>query len=88
MYKLEDGFCLKVGEQQKDSLLERCPPLPECIPGCVNNQGKCINGMCICEKGFAGDQCEIKLKSEWDVPDFGPPRPWQILGAGGEKLKK
>ena len=68
--------------------LERCPPIPECIPGCVDNQGKCIQGICVCNKGFSGNQCEKKIPSTCKIPDGGPIRSWKLKDQYGKDLVK
>jgi len=93
-YTLRGNMCLSGNIQAlkkrplKKALHERCPPIPECQPGCVKGQGKCVAGMCVCNNGFAGNQCERKLNPRCPMPDPGPIREWKLLDNKGGHLEK
>lgn len=41
-----------------------CGPAPVCAHGC-GDYGTCVDGMCSCEPGFAGDRCDECAPGRW-----------------------
>ena len=95
-FTLRDNMCLpgdlqalaKSKRKPQVGGLERCPPLPDCSPSCVEGQGTCVQGLCICNEGWAGEQCQTKLEPLCPVPGAGPPRRWSLIDSDGTKIKK
>ena len=93
-YTLRENMCFPgdlqavVKKQPQQSDIKRCPPVPECAPGCVKGQGRCVQGLCMCNEGWSGDQCETKLDALCPVPDSVPPRRWDLIDFDGTKISK
>ena len=95
-YNLRGNMCLpgdlqalaKHKKKMQGGPIDRCPPVPECQPGCVDGQGTCVEGLCICNPGWKGDQCQTKIDSRCPVPDVGLPRKWQLVNKNNAKLEK
>jgi hypothetical protein len=70
-----DGGDVDVNKSQQDALHGklRCPKLRDvCCPhlnGC-NNNGRCVNGACMCKAGFSGDACDTRTAA----PDLSLPQ--------------
>ena len=95
-FTLRENMCLpgdlqalaKEKRKPQSGGLERCPPLPECSPSCVDGQGTCVQGLCVCNEGWAGEQCQTKLEPLCPVPSAGPPRRWSLIDTDGTKISK
>ena len=63
-------------------------PLWECNPGCVKGRGRCVRGVCVCNTGWMGTQCEQAIKP------LCPRRPlprgtnYRLIDDKGRRLQK
>ena len=94
-YNLRDNMCLPgdlsaLAKYKKkiQSQIDRCPPIPECQPGCVEGQGKCVEGLCVCNAGWKGEQCQTNINSRCPAPDVGLARKWELVNKNNNKLEK
>ena len=74
-----------IEEQDKKGMRQRSllTNYDNCYPQCIN--GKCLDGICVCAKSWAGDQCQTKLETSCKLPIL-PQMKYHLMTPDGEEL--
>jgi hypothetical protein len=63
-------------------------PLWECNPGCVKGRGRCVRGVCVCNTGWMGSQCEQAIKPLCPRRPLPRSTTYKLIDNKGRKLQK